>query len=608
MARISPHLNADYDLPLPQIDMRDGVPYATQFADSYYNADDGLAETRHIFLDGNELPARMKATSHLTIGETGFGTGLNLLVVMDEMQNHPHCQIDYVSFEAQPMDAVMMAAAHAAFPQLAGLANQLRQALPPRWPGYHLVVLCGGRLTLHLHYGDMGAILPTMDIAVDYWFLDGFAPARNPSAWTADILSEIGRLTAIRGSFSTFTAAGDVRRGLTAAGFAVEKSPGYGRKRDMIRGVREGAALPHMLSSTTPPMRIAVIGAGIAGAALAAGLSRRGATPVLLDAATGLASGASGNRAALQSPRLSVDHNAMSRLSAACLSWAARCSDTAGATLAAGVLALDAPERMAARHTIFRQQRWPASLLRDPETALDAETGQGIFYEYGRAIRPSILVKELAEGAEFYGDFNVASITMEAGQLLLGAVDGRQVQADAVVLAGGSRVADLLHLVGHDMLVEVTRGQVSHVPATSSSASLATGVSFGGYLTPSWDGLHEIGATFSRDLEQPEDAAAAHAQNFALLPAGIAGLFDGMSYDGLGLRTSHRASLADRRPVAGRIADNIWMFGGLGARGFTLAPLLGEMLAARILNRPVPLARDQRAGVAAARYLSQSNS
>ena len=377
MARTSPHLHADYDLPLPQIDMRDGVPHAMQFADSYYNADDGLAETRHVFLEGNDLPARMKAASHLTIGETGFGTGLNLLAVMAEMQNHPHCQIDFVSFEAQPLDAEMMAAAHAAFPQLAGLASQLRQALPPRWPGHHLVVLCGGRLTLHLHYGDMGAILPTLDIAVDCWFLDGFAPARNPSAWTADILSEVGRLTEIGGSFASFTAAGEVRRGLAAAGFAVAKSTGYGRKRDMIRGVREGTALPHVSSITASPRRIAIIGAGIAGAALAAGLSRRGAAPVLLDAAAGLASAASGNRAALQSPRLTVDHNAMSRLSAACLSWAARCSDAAGATLAAGVLALDAPDRMAARHAIFRQQRWPASLLRDADTVLDAETGQG---------------------------------------------------------------------------------------------------------------------------------------------------------------------------------------------------------------------------------------
>ena len=238
MARTSPNLHADYDLPLPQIDMRDGVPHAMQFADSYYNADDGLAETRHVFLEGNDLPARMKAASHLTIGETGFGTGLNLLAVMAEMQNHPHCQIDFVSFEAQPLDAEMMAAAHAAFPQLAGLASQLRKALPPRWPGHHLVVLCGGRLTLHLHYGDMGAILPTLDIAVDCWFLDGFAPARNPSAWTTDILSEVGRLTEIGGSFASFTAAGEVRRGLSAAGFLVAKSPGYGSKRDMIRGVR----------------------------------------------------------------------------------------------------------------------------------------------------------------------------------------------------------------------------------------------------------------------------------------------------------------------------------------------------------------------------------
>jgi tRNA 5-methylaminomethyl-2-thiouridine biosynthesis bifunctional protein len=624
MTRLSPHLNAVYDLPVPQIDMADGVPRARDFDDSYYNADDGLAETRHVFLDGNDLPARMAAADHLTIAETGFGTGLNLLAVMAALKQYPHLQIDYLSLEASPLDADMMAAAHAAFPAVGDEASGLRAALPPRWPGYHLVILAGGRVSLHLHYGDAGDILPTLDISADCWFLDGFAPARNPSLWTPGLLSQIGRLTADGGSFASFTAAGDVRRGLQDAGFDVHKAAGFGRKRDMIRGsmrrsaaaaVTEGpkkqdASHPSHTHRFNPPGRVAIIGAGIAGASVAAGLARRGAEPLLIDSASVPASAASGNRAALQSPRLSVDHNAMSRLSASCLSFAARAADAAGATIAAGVLALDAPDRMAARHAIFRQQSWPDSLLRDAAAMQPAPPGldgeaAGIFFEYGRAIQPAVLVGMLAGPAEFVGDFAVTSIARTAEGLTLGAADGRHLTVDAVVLSGGASVGPLLQQIDAGMPVEVTRGQVSHVPATPLSAALDMGVSFGGYLTPPVDGLHELGATFSRDLNAAIDDAAAHAHNVNLLPTGLLPNLDAGSTENLGLRTSYRASLADRRPAMGRVKDDIWMLGGLGARGFTLAPLLGDALAAAILGRPTPLARDQMAGIHAARYLPE---
>ena len=619
MTRLSPHLNANYDLPVPQIDMAGGVPRARAFDDSYYNADDGLAETRHVFLDGNDLPARMATADHLTIAETGFGTGLNLLAVMAVMKQHPHLQIDYVSLEAAPLDAGMMAAAHAAFPAVGDEASALRAALPPRWPGYHLVALAGGRISLHLHYGDAAAILPTLDITADCWFLDGFAPARNPSLWTSDVLSQIGRLTADGGSFASFTAAGDVRRGLQDAGFDVCKAAGFGRKRDMIRGIKRPATAAEGHDSQNPisppnasrqkyPGRIAIIGAGIAGASVAAGLARRGAEPLLIDSASALASAASGNRAALQSPRLSVDHNAMSRLSASCLSFAARTADTAGATIAAGVLAIDAPDRMAERHAVFRQQSWPDSLVRDAGTIPSSATGldgevSGMFFEYGRAIQPSVLVEMLAAAAEFTGDFAVTSIARTGEGVALTASDGRHLTADAVVLAGGASAGLLLQQIGSVMPVEVTRGQVSHVPATPQSAGLDVGVSFGGYLTPPVDGLHELGATFSRNLDAASDDAAAHAHNFNLLPDGLLPHFAAGGIENLGLRTSCRASLADRRPAMGRVKDDIWMLGGLGARGFTLAPLLGDMLAAAILGRAMPLARDQMAGIDVVRYL-----
>lgn len=628
MAEKSPHIGADHDLGVPDVSFRDGVPYAAGFDDGYYSAENGLAETRHVFLDGNDLPARMAGAVHLTIAETGFGTGLNLLAVMEVLARHPQCHLDFISLEAFPLDVAVMAQAHQPFAALAKHAAALRAALPPRWPGYHLVPLCGGRLTLHLHYGDAPDILPSLDFQADAWFLDGFAPARNSRMWQPDVLAEIGRLTRAGGTLASFTAAGEVRRGLESAGFGIERVPGYGRKRQMIRGVRGVSAAAPLTSPQTapPPQKVAVIGGGIAGISVAAGLRRRGAQPVIIEQGSGPGQGASGNRMALQSPRLTVDHNAMSRLSASCLSLASRLSDTADATVGHGVVALDALERMAARHAIFRTQRWPHDLLqplckdhlppriraafRDDFRSGDA----GLFYARGRAIRPDRLLAHMMGDLPVMYDTTVTGLSSAGGVVRLESADGAELVFDAVVLASGADLQGLLAEGGLAPPLGISYGQVSHVPAGEDAATdgLATGVSFGGYLTPALDGFHDLGATFTHDPFDETDAAAViagHAHNLGLLPAFWRDRMAVPDEHDFGARIRRRASLPDRRPLAGPVRTtgpstgrDIWVLGGLGARGFTLAPLLGEMLAAEILQRPAPLPRDQRLGVDPARY------
>jgi len=610
MAEQSPHLGADYSLAEPDITFRDGVPFATGFGDGYYSAEDGLAETRHVFLGGNDLAARMGRVRHLTIAETGFGTGLNCLAVMRLMADHPQCHLDFISLEAFPLDAATMAQAHRPFAELSDHAAALRAMLPPRWPGYHLVPLCDGRLTLHLHYGDAPDILSSLDFRADAWFLDGFAPVRNPRMWQPDVLAEIGRLTAAGGTLASFTAAGEVRRGLQAAGFTVDRVAGYGRKRQMIRGRRHGAAaVPGKV-----PDRVAVIGGGIAGASVAAGLRRRGVAPLIFERGEVFGEGASGNRMALQSPRLTLDHNAMSRLSASCLSLASRLSDAAGASVGSGVAALDSPARMAERHAIFRTQRWPTDLLQ-PLLAAHLPAGSpenesGLFYARGRAIRPDRLIKDLVGDLPVRHGVTVTGLTPAEDAVRLHVEDGSNLCVDAVVLASGADLQTLLADTGMVPPLGMSWGQVSHLPATADplSAQLATGVSFGGYLTPSMDGFHDLGATFRHDPFDRDDAAAlaaGHAHNLGLLPSSWQDRLAAVDQGGFGARVGRRASLPDRRPLAGPVTGTIpgvWVLGGLGARGFTLAPLLGEMLAADILGRPVPLPRDQRRGVLPARY------
>ncbi|RVT83256.1 FAD-dependent oxidoreductase [Rhodobacteraceae bacterium CCMM004] len=210
---------------------RDGTPVSPRFDDPYFSLADGLAETRHVFLDGNDLPGRF--APGFAIAELGFGTGLNLLAAWDAWQRHGIAgRLHYTSFEAHPISARDMAQAHAAFPALAPLSEVLCSA----WSQGPEADLPGLRLRVIL--GDAARTLPAWEGAADAWFLDGFAPARNPGLWTPALLVQVWRHTRAGGTAASYSAAGAVRRGLSEAGFSVTRVAGYGRKRHMTRAVR----------------------------------------------------------------------------------------------------------------------------------------------------------------------------------------------------------------------------------------------------------------------------------------------------------------------------------------------------------------------------------
>lgn len=211
-----------------ELDWRDGlIPVSRAFDDPYFSLAGGLEETNHVFLTGNALPARLRDGFH--IAELGFGTGLNLLATLLAHQGKSH--LHYTSFEAFPMAAPDIARALAGFPQLADIA----QTFLPQWAAGHTTLHFPG-LTATILLGDARTSLPNWQGKADAWFLDGFSPAKNPELWSPEILAEVARHTATHGTFATYTAAGHVRRSLTAVGFTVTRRPGFGTKRHMTTG------------------------------------------------------------------------------------------------------------------------------------------------------------------------------------------------------------------------------------------------------------------------------------------------------------------------------------------------------------------------------------
>ncbi len=282
-----------------------GMPISDSFEDIYFSNNNGLHETQYIFLKQNNLPERwlIHDRDFFVIAETGFGTGLNFLATWQAFRHfrdtHPEgkvTRLHFISFEKFPLTKLDLKQALAAWPELSLLSEQLISAYPYAVPGCQRLRFDDGSVVLDLWLGDANELLPQLyalaDGLADVWYLDGFAPSKNPDMWTASLFAHLYRLSRPLATLSTFTAAGFVRRGLTDAGFAMRKVAGHGQKRSILVGYSQK---PETNIDTPSVTSIAIVGGGIASACLAFLLTQRGYRVELFCADNDVAEGASGN-------------------------------------------------------------------------------------------------------------------------------------------------------------------------------------------------------------------------------------------------------------------------------------------------------------------------
>ena len=215
-----------------------GTPFSPIYNDIYHSSAGAHAQANHVFLAGNGLPERWAQRAQFSIVETGFGLGLNFLATWQAWRDDPRrCRtLHFVSLEKHPLAVADLAQVHAAWPELAPLAEELRRHWPALEAGAHELEFDGGRVRLTLYFGDAVTLLPTLDTAADAFYLDGFSPAKNPELWSPALCGLLARLAQPGATLATWSVAGGVRRALAAAGFVVARRPGFAGKRQMLVG------------------------------------------------------------------------------------------------------------------------------------------------------------------------------------------------------------------------------------------------------------------------------------------------------------------------------------------------------------------------------------
>ena len=600
----------------------DGSPFSPEYGDIYYSAAGGLEEKKAVFLDGCALPSRFAAGTPTHVLELGFGTGLSFLTTWSSfLQQMPESDtvhatkpgLFFYSIEKHPWSRADFLRLAAQWPTLAPLAIELAEQWPDPVPGFHRRFLSGGRVVLTLVFGDVEWALKQLEAPFHAFYLDGFSPRLNGAMWSPLVFRALARLAADEARVATYSSATAVAEGLTAAGFLVEKTPGFGQKKHRLVAIRRPMVRSRKPHQDEPPKSVVVIGAGVAGLTTAFAFARRQIDVTVVDAADALGSGASGNPAGVMTPLLSRDCHAATQLTQMGLGFAReqiKSLQQAGYIVSAafdGVMQLARDDIHAQRQQQISQEQgyapefahWLApSALSD--SAGIRVTEPGWFFASAGWVSPRDWLHALKSqpGISLRLNTQVAELRSVDGIWRGYSASGAVLfSSSLVVLANAGAVSSLLP--EFSSVLTACRGQVDWVERTASPALDGSfskvPVMREGYMLDLPGGRRIFGASFKpgdQDLAWRAEERMENQERLAALSPDLIQEVEDCTAQGQG-RVSLRATSRDRLPIIGKVPgqSGLMVNTGHGSRGLTWCPLLAEVLAAQCCGEPNPVPR-----------------
>lgn len=635
---------------------QENTPVSDKFDDVYFSNQDGLAETHYVFLEGNQLWERWVnyQEAHFVIAETGFGTGLNFFAVTtlfrEFRQKHPDSPLKrlyFISFEKYPLLLDALQQAHLAYPQFSHLAQHLQQHwLNPIQGCYRFHF---DETTLDLWFGDVAENLPQlgdyMNSKIDAWFLDGFAPSKNPDMWNEQLYQQMFRFTKLQGTFATFTAASAVRKGLENAGFNIKKRKGFGKKRECLSGQKTQEKLTalstswfHSQPANLKEQDIAIIGGGVASLCTAISLVKRGAKITIYCEDEQTALNASGNKQGAFYPQLSDDNERNIRFYIHAfayghqfLQWAIQ-QQIEFEYEFCGVALCAYNEKAESKLNKIAKLNLPSDLYQSlNQTELSEKVGLplpfgGAFIPKGAWLAPRQLVQHAfafleKKGVQIKTSQKATELSQTENGWQITTAENETFCHEVVVLANGHKLTEFEQT--QKLPLYPVRGQVSQIPTSANLLKLKTVLCYDGYLTPvdQAKASHCIGASHVRDNATREFSLTEQQENQQKIQQNIPEDWTKeVNTSGNLARIGVRCSVRDLTPMMGAVPHfsaqqtqyqnlfnlrrrkqpieqavnypNLYLIGALGSRGLTSAPFLGETLASLIYDEPLPMSED----------------
>ena len=592
------------ELAAADIQWRQGMPYSLDYEDFYWSLPNGLAESFYVFLQQNDLPSRWnnlkEADRSFSIGELGFGTGINFLNCCELwLKTAPtNCTLHYFSAEPVPLNTADLAKVFEQFPSLSAHGQALIDSYPPAVKGFHSIELYEGRINLCLMLGDAQEMFNALGESVDQrysvydkkpidtWFLNGFSPEKNPAMWQKELCKTIASLSSTETSLTTYLTESEVTKSLNIAGFSVNYKQGFADKCQMISATliaslkndsdnARGTNQWHLNQLPSRPLSrqpsVTIIGAGIAGCTTAAALSKRGYNVTIIDRHTRAGQEASGNQQAIIYPKLSIRDEPLPRINLAAITLASRYYQTfwnRGLGQQCGVLVIPEGERQRKQFEQLGQHFYhQKSLVRLVDNAqmeaiagISLDTSHGLYFSKLGWLPPATICQEILK------DHNIALVQGDVAQLfrnkstgqweLLDAKREQLSHSDIVVVANAydCEKFEQTNFLGITKL----RGQVTELPVTEDSQSLKTVICGEGYIAPPNKGTHGCGATYNKTIDSTELRIQDHQTNLEQITKtdqGIGRAIGTVQLNKLEGRANFRCTTRDYLPIVGPVPD-----------------------------------------------------
>lgn len=590
-------------------DTGQSVPTSAVFGDVYFSKSGGLDETNYVFLQGNHLSERFKniqKNQSFTIIETGFGTGLNFLATcllwqetMSQENNPKNACLYFVSTEKFPLTKADLQTALSVWTdeKIRFFINQLIDNYPLALSGCHRLHF--GNITLDLWLGDaLDSFCKMSDKLADAWFLDGFAPSKNSELWSADIFNQIKRLSKPEATLATFTSSGFVKRELLRIGMNVNKIKGFGRKREMLTANFDNP----IQNLHTPPQTVIVIGAGVSGLFTAYALASRGVAVTLMDK-TALIAGASGNPRAMFAPKLSLIDGVAEHLPSVSFLYAERIyrkfNELSGTEIftQTGVVDFLLPTQKSADKLTCLANSYPDELIQIVNADIDDFTKQKIvtFIKKAGLINPKLLAEFILSHPNItFKQANIISITESHRQTILTDDKNNKYDSDVAIICGGFESYLLDDTLFNPRKI---RGQVSYYQNKNIKQinHLKTPIKYDGYCA-TFDDIFLMGASFVRNCTDTDIRLSEHEFNLEKLTQSLPNIVKelNVNINELQGRASIRAQTPDYHPIVGNVGcyKNLFTIYGMGSKGFSFAPLCGEIIADMIFNNPICISQN----------------